>query len=61
MSRATVSAILRSTPSRKVPVPTAGSATVTSAEAKPAPRPNSGPRSTSSTMRTMAFTTSGGV
>ena len=48
------SAIWRSTPSRNVPVPTAGSATVTSVERSPAARSNSGPRSASSTSRTIA-------
>ena len=60
-SSATVVAIRRSTPSRKVPVPTAGSATVTSVEARPSVRSNKGPRRASSTSRTIAPTTSGGV
>ena len=54
------SAIRRSTPRRNVPVPTAGSATVTSGDASPAWRPKR-LRSTSSTSRTIAPTTSGGV
>lgn len=59
-SAATVSAIRRRTPSRKEPVPTAGSATVTAGEASPAGCPNR-VRSASSTSRTIAPTTSGGV
>ena len=43
-SASTLAAMRRSTPSRKVPVPTAGSASVTSDEASPAARSNNGPR-----------------
>ena len=59
---ATLRAMWRSVPSMYVPVPAAGSATVTSLDARPRGRSNrSGLRSTSSTSRTIAPTTSGGV
>ena len=60
-SAATAAAMWRSTPSTKVPVPVAGSATVTSFEAMPRVNAKPGRRSTSSTSRTMPDTTSGGV
>ena len=59
-SASTSAAIRRSTPRMNVPVPTAGSANVTSAEARPELRPKCR-RSTSSTRRTMGSTTSDGV
>ncbi len=61
-SARTVSATRRRTPRRNVPVPAAGSARVTSSEAKPPATPKrAGSRSASSASRAIAATTGGGV